>query len=233
MNEETPKLKICVFSAFTNMVDELNAVTLPLKEKYCARHGYELKTGTLPGTGCNQDEMYGFKRLALVIELLKSSEYDWIWVAGCDILITNPAIKLESLIDDNYGMVVGTEPTGSGMDSYLIRKSHGGLEFLERLLTYKDHPIGGAHEQSTVDHLWQEPEVKKVVKLIPQRRLNAYKYATLDQYRFLSEGFFTGTDFLGNSGEWQPGDFVLHTPGLPHVQQKLDIFAQVLPLIVE
>src|SRR5271154_783693 len=226
---------ICVFTAFTGLPDvaALNTVTMPRKAKYCSRHGYHLETAPLPGTGGNAQEMYGFKRLALVIDLLKRVDYDWVWVTGCDILITNPEIKLETLIDDDFGMVAGTDATGCGMDSYLIRKSHGGLELIERLLTFKDRPVGLLHDQSTLDHLWQEPEVKKVVKLIPQRLMNSYKYGSLHQYRFLSEGFFTGTDFLGNSGEWQPGDFVLHTPGLPNVQQKLDLFAQVIPLIKE
>lgn len=225
-------MKICLFSPFCNL-EELSAITLPNKQKYCARHGYDLLTPALTGTGCNQDEMYGFKRLALVIDMLKSGVYDWLWVAGCDVLITNLAIKLESLIDDDYGMVVGTEPTGVGMDSYLIRREKGGLELMELLFGFQSKPVGGAHEQSTLDFLRHDPELAKVVKLLPQRMLNAYKYATLHQYGFLSQGFVTGTDYLGNSGEWQPGDFVLHTPGLPYTQQKLDIFAGVIPLIQE
>lgn len=225
-------MKFCVFSAFTDMLPELVSITSPLKKLYCQKHGYEFKTDKLEGTECNENEKYGFKRLALVIELLKSDAYDWVWVTGCDVLITNLEIKLESLVDEEFGMVVGTEPTGSGMDSFLIRKQRGGLELMERLRSYSTHPIGGAHEQSTLDALIkEEPEVAKVVKLLPQRKLNAYKYKSLPQYAFLSPGFVTGTDFLGNSGEWQPGDFVLHTPGLPYSEQKLTLFAEAMPLI--
>jgi hypothetical protein len=215
------------------MLDDLLAVTMPPKERYCKRHGYDLLQPPLEGTGCNQDEMYGFKRLVLVIEMLKSGAYDWLWVSGCDVLITNHSITLESLIDDDYGMVIGTEPTGVGMDSFLIRKEKGGLELMERLLTFRKCPVGGAHEQSTLDHLRKDPEVAKVIKLLPQRKLNAYKYANLHQYAFLHQGFVTGTDHLGNSGEWQSGDFVLHTPGLPYTEQKLKIFAEVIPLVQE
>jgi len=225
-------MKICVFSAFTDMIPELVAATEPLRRYYCMKHGYEFLTQPLPGTGCNEDEKYGFKRLSLVIELLKSNAYDWIWVVGCDVLITNLNIKLESLIDDAFGMVVGTEPTGSGMDSYLVQRKRGGIELLEKLLTYRLAPIGCAHEQSTLDALIKEdPEVTKTVKLLPQRKLNAYKYESLSAYGFLSPGFLTGTDFLGNSGEWQPGDFVLHTPGLPYSEQKLLLFEKAGPLI--
>lgn len=223
-------MNICVFSPYSNLSD-LAAITVPNKQKYCTRHGYDLLTPPLGGTGCNQEEMYGFRRLVLVVEMLKSCKYDWMWVVGCDVLITNMAIKLESLIDDGFGMVVGTEPTGAGMDSYIVRKEKGGLELMEKLLSFRGSPVGGAHEQSTLDFLRQDPEVSKVVKLIPQRMLNAYKYATLHQYEFIHPGFVTGIDFLGNSGEWQPGDFVLHTPGLPYTEQKIDIFSEVFSMI--
>lgn len=224
-------MKICVFSPFCNLED-LVAVTLPNKQKYCALHGYDLLTPALSGTGCNEAEKYGLKRLPLVVELLKSDTYDWIWVVGTDVLITNLKITLESLIDDNYGLIVGTEPTGVGMDSYLVRKQ-GGLEVIEMLASFGQNPIGAAHEQSTLHHLMKDPEVSKIIKLVPQRQLNAYKYESLHQYEFLHPGFVTGIDCLGNSGEWQPGDFVLHTPGLPRTQQKLDILATVIPLIQE
>lgn len=225
-------MKICVFTATTGMIPELVAVTEPFKTQYCKQHGYEFRTGKLDGTGDNETEKYGFKRLALIADLLKEDLYDWIWVCGCDVLITNRQIKLESLIDENFGMVIGTEPTGCGMDSFLIRKSHGGLELVERLYEYRSKPIGGAHEQSTLDALMKEdPSLLKVVKLLPQRMLNAYKYKSLSQYGFLSQGFVTGTDFLGNSGEWQPGDFVLHTPGLPYSEQKLNLFAEAMPFL--
>lgn len=228
-------MKICVLSPRSQMPEmvPLVAITDPAKRRYCKRHGYEFLTPTLPGNRCNEEEKYGFKRLVLLVDLLKSNAYDWIWVVGCDVLITNPSIKLESLIDDNFGLVIGTEPGGVGMDSFLIRRARGGLELMERLLAYRDHPVGGAHEQSTLDSIRSESEVAKVIKVLPQRALNSYKYSTLHQYAFLHPGFVTGTDALGNSGEWQPGDFVLHTPGLPKEDQKIKIFSEVIPLIDE
>ncbi len=226
-------MKICVFSPFSNL-KELAELTVPNKRKYCDRHGYELLTPPLGGTGCNFDEMYGLRRrMPLVVELLKTNAYDWVWVVGVDVLITNMATNLRSILDEDYGMVVGTEPTGVGMDSYLIRSRKGGLEFLERVVSHKDAPLGAFQDQSTIDTLCrQEPELLKVVKLVPQRQLNAYKYEYLHQYGSLHPGFVTGTDCLGQSEEWQPGDFVLHVPGIGD-GQKLTILQETLPLIQE
>jgi len=228
-------MKICVFSPFSNL-KELAEITVPNKANYCVRHGYDFLIKPLGGTGCNEIEMYGFRRrMPLVIELLKANIYDWIWVVGVDVLVTNLAIKLESIVDDNYGMVVGTEPLGVGMDSYLIRKQKEGLEFLERVVSFMEKPIGAFHEQSTIDTLCrQEPEFSKVVKRVPQRTLNSFQYAktNLNVYGYISAGFVTGTDCLGNSGEWQPGDFVLHVPGIRD-DQKLAILKETLPLIQE
>lgn len=226
-------MKICVFSPFSNLA-ELAAITVPNKQKYCARHGYYFVTGPLGGTGCNEAEMYGFKRrMPLVIDMLKTDTYDWIWVVGVDVLITNLAVKLESIVDDDFGMVVGVEPNGVGMDSYLVRKQKGGLEFLELVASFRNKPVGPAHEQSTIEFLCkQHPEYLKVLKLIPQRKLNAYRYSTLHQYAFIHPGFLTGIDLLGNSGEWQPGDFVLHVPGIGD-DQKLSLLLEALPLIQE
>ena len=213
-------MKICVFSPYSN-IPELAAITVPNKRKYCERHGYDFLTPPLGGTGINQDEMYGFRRrMPMAIELLKSNKYDWIWVVGVDILVTNHTIKLESIVDDNYGMIVGTEPTGVGMDSYIVRSQKGGLEFIELVASYRNNPIGATHEQSTIDTLCkQNPELLKVLKLVPQRILNAYKYDTLRHYSVLHPGFANSTDCFGNSGEWQPGDFVLHTPGISDEQK--------------
>jgi hypothetical protein len=46
---------------------------------------------------------------------------------------------------------------------------------------------------------------KDIIKLVPQRTMNSYDYKMYG---------VDGIDMLGNDGQWQQGDWVVHWPGL-------------------
>lgn len=219
-------MKILVLSPYSPALEELASLTLPNKRKYCERHGYEFVAPPLEDAGINSVAMYGFRRLPMVIEKLKTGDYDWIWVAGCDVIVTNQAIKLESITDENYGMIVSAEALTVCMDSFLV--SPRCILFLERVMSHREKPIGDFHEQSTIEELVKLDEFKGIRKVVPQRVMNSYRYSTMDMYGFLSERFLTGTDSLGFSGEWQPGDFVFHCPGHNEIDFKVNIIKEIL-----
>jgi hypothetical protein len=59
-------------------------------------------------------------------------------------------------------------------------------------------------QQAVIDFY---PKFQHLFKLIPQRQINSYDYAMYGT---------DPTDLLGTSGQWVPGDFVIHWPGLPN-----------------
>lgn len=220
-------LKFCIYTMGRwESIGPLLEITLPNKIEYAKRHGYsfhfeEWSGGMFPG----------FERLAVLTYLLKCGHYDWVLWLGADALITNLNIKLESLADQNCGMVMATDFTQIQMDSFLVRAGHGGLDLIEEVWKYRTNPIGQWFEQSTLDALIKHPPFNAVVKVVPQRRMNSYRH---DWYRnWIPENPRIGshTDCMGTDGEWQRGDFVFHIPGRP-LDIKLRALREIAPLIV-
>lgn len=217
-------MKILVFAPYSHLHD-LAALTMPNKIEYCKRHGYEFSSNWLGGEGINIEGKYSFRRMGQVVDILKSGDWDWIWVVGIDVVITNQSIKLESIIDENFGLIHSSDsldPCLACMDSYLV--SMKALPLLECVMSYWENPIGGLHEQSTTHALCQEPRFNSIRKLLPQRVMNAYDY----QAPNISVYGLSGVDVFGNSGQWQPGDFVIHVAATNSTQFKIDYINTLL-----
>jgi hypothetical protein len=97
----------------------------------------------------------------------------------------------------------------------------------------KDNPIGGLQEQSTTFALCQEERFKGIRKLLPQRVMNSYQYKAdnMTPYGPHGSNWINGIDSLGESGEWQPGDFVIHVGATNSWQFKVQFIKDFLPNI--
>ena len=96
---------------------ELADLTNPNKQRYCDKHGYDFVPHF---TNFDFDKYYvdenrpkgmanwhgGFEKIGLVLRLLKSGKYDWVFWLGTDTLITNFDIKIEEVIDNDYHFIV-------------------------------------------------------------------------------------------------------------------------------
>ena len=226
-------MKILVYCPYSNL-HELADLTMPNKVEYCDTHGYGFDTHELGGEGINIEGQYTFRRLGFVVDKLKNGEWDewdWVWVCGLDVLITNMKIKLESIVDDNFGLIHSCdalEPCLACMDSFLVsRKS---IPLLECVMSYRDNPIGGLLEQSTTFSLVKEERFKGIRKLLPQRVMNSYQYKSenFTPYNHCGPNWPDAMDSLGHSGEWQPGDFVIHVGATNSVEFKLGFIREFL-----
>src|SRR5512135_2063638 len=206
-------------------IGEMLQLTLPNKVEYCRRHGYSLHVEEW-----TESLFPGFERLPVLIHLLKCGRYDWIFWLGSDCLITNLDRRLELLVDRDYGIIAATDFTQLQLDSFLIQKGRRGLEVMERVWAHRDHPLGQYYEQSTLDTLMNTPEFKGTVKLVPQRMMNSYQHKWYGDFALSNRLIADGKDIQGNSGRWQPGDFVFHIPGRPFAT-KLRALREVASLI--
>jgi hypothetical protein len=100
-------------------------------------------------------------------------------------------------------------------------------------MSMKDNPIGGLQEQSTTFALCQEERFKGIRKLLPQRVMNSYQYKAdnLTPYAGYGPNWVNGIDSLGQSGEWKPGDFVIHVGATNSWQFKVQFIKDFLPNI--
>lgn len=203
------------------------AITVPNKTEYCTRHGYCYYQDVFTG-GCHP--WPGYDRLPALLMLLKSNSYDWIFWLGCDALITNMSIRLEDLIDANYGMVAATDGNELQMDSFLVQKGKRGLELIQRVWDTRNETHGPYLEQSNLIKQSGKPEFSGTVKLIPQKQMNSMRYSLYPDY-YWNHRFVQKIDCLGNNGEWTPGDFVFHVPGRPF-ETKLNVLREISTLVV-
>ena len=173
------------------------------KVVYATKHGYDALCKT---DGFDPTVGIGFQKILIIKELLVARpDLEWIWWTGCDTLITNTSIKIEDRLDNNYHFIIASDCNGLNADSFLIRNSPEGRGFIDHIWNIRD---------SVKDDAWQEQraiinsveQFVDIIKIIPQRDLNAYNTAVYNNQSHL--------DSLGNVGTWRPGDWLIHWPGL-------------------
>lgn len=220
-------MNICLYTMHSNStIGQMAALTVPNKIQYCNRHGYAYHEEPWRG------ELFpGFERLPVLIYLLKCGYFDWVFWLGTDALITNLSRKLEELVDENHGMIMATDFTQIQMDSFLCQPKHGTIELLEAVWARRENPIGPWYEQSTLEHFMHEKRFRHTVKIVPQRRMNAYKHKWYSEWKSINSRVNHRLDCLGTDGEWQVGDFVFHIPGRP-LETKMQALREIIPLIM-
>jgi hypothetical protein len=159
---------------------------------------------------CKTDNFYGgvslgFEKILFIRDLLNTyTEIDWIWWTGCDAMITNFTIKVEERVDNQYHFIIATDCNGVNADSFFVRNSPEGKGFIDHIIgkmpLYKDH--GWQEQQIIIDSL---EEFKSIIKLVPQKLINAYDYKLYPECQ--------PVDKLGENGQWMPGDFLIQWPG--------------------
>jgi hypothetical protein len=201
------------------------------KVPYCERHGYNYELRLVESNNLHIHHG-GFRdlqrsKINMINEILNRSEEDsWVWWTGSDLMITNFTITLESIIDSNYHFIIASDFNGINADSFLVRNSEKGRRYLkmieDRLPTY-DHWEG---EQGIMKETYDEYK-NDVIKMVPQKNLNAYNYAN---YRHAYAHLEPLCDQLGTNGDWSIGDFVIHWPAtsFEYRIQAYDFYSQFI-----
>lgn len=96
-------MKIAVLCGYLPSLAELGRYTVDVnKAVYCARHGYTLFSPHEVDAKYADPQSHagGFtwSRLAMLLELVDSGLFDWVWTVGADTLVTNMDRRLEDLI---------------------------------------------------------------------------------------------------------------------------------------
>lgn len=213
-------MNFAVISLHNHNFQPLADLTWPNKIKYAEKWGY--------GYACKNNNFYGvalgFEKVWFIKDMLEAHpDIDWFWWVGCDTLVTNMSISLEDRVDNNYHFIIATDCNGINADSFLIRNSPEGKEYINMILSkyeeYKNH--GWLEQQVIIDTLDQN---KDIIKIVPQRDLNAYNYSLYPECQPIDKN--------GNNGNWQQGDLLIHWPGtsLPH---RIHLSQYYLTQIVE
>ena len=203
--KDSSKPKMAIVSIFNDRHQDLADLTwYNNKVKYAEKHGYL----ALPKTNNFSPEQVHFDKFVHILDVMKTRpDVDWVWWLDNDAMITNFDIKVEDLVDTDYHVIMPTDIAALNTGSFIVRNSAQAGEWLEFLLSkkkeYKDDKKW-FEQQAVIDFY---PKFQELFKIIPQQWLNSYDYKMYN---------VEGTDLLGQDGQWYPGDFVIHWPGLPN-----------------
>lgn len=190
------------------------------KVEYAERHeyAYACKTEGFYGVGV------GFEKIWFLRDMLTEyPDIEWLWWTGCDTLVTNMTTKLEDRVDNNYHFIIATDCNGINADSFFIRNSPEGRAYIDMIISrhmqYQSHVW--AEQQCIIESL---EEFKDIIKVVPQRDINAYDYGLYPECIPL--------DKSGNDGQWKEGDLLIHWPGTS-LPKRLELARHYMSKVVK
>ena len=190
-------MKIALATICVGALREICCATTRNFRHYCAMHGYDCIIQTTRTSNLEPS----WDKITLCKSLL--GKYDWVFWIDSDCIILNMSKKLEDLIDNNYNIIIAENIYGINAGVWLIQNTPWSLKAMDEVwnLASTFH-YTGTWEQAPLNHVIKKDANKGKCKIIPQRLMNAqlYKY-----WRHALP-----------SGEYRPGDFVLHFPGIPN-----------------
>jgi hypothetical protein len=208
------------------------------KLEYAKIHGYKAfcrMDNFVPNVGIGYQKIYYIKEL-----LENNPEIEWFWWTGTDTMITNFGTRIEDRIDTRYHFIVAVDKNGINADSFLIRNTPEGQKLFNEVLSLEEASSKFWDvEQRAISNLFGFPgtgeagwpegndlkvtnEYKDIVKLVPQRYMNAFNYQL---YHYTDH-----RDKLGWDGNWQIGDWLIHWPAtsLEYRSQLYDFYKEYI-----
>jgi hypothetical protein len=208
-------VKIALMSFYDEEFGPLADLIFPSQLEYCERWGY---TPFFGRPFENVDPRNGFDRFNAAYGLFDQGFDAVMWI-DADALITNHHIRIEDRLGDEK-FVISEDLHGINSGVFIARNHIETRELLfsminlgEKLL--KDHPF---REQECLNRYLSFRHYQRMVTVLPQRMLNA-----------VYNSFYRRPD--GFTGGWQPGDWVLHFPGI-YMPDRLRVVPEFVAQIV-
>jgi len=208
-------MKTALLSFYDESFEPLTNLTFPSLHEYCERWGYSPYFGK-PFTNC--DPRNGFDRFVAVYGLFEQG-YDAVMWIDADAMITNHNISIADRLGDEK-FVIAADLHGLNSGVFIARNHIETRELIMSLINLGemllgDHPF---REQEALNRYLSFDHYKRMVTILPQRMLNA----VINEYYQRPPGF---------TGNWQPGDWILHFPGIS-MPDRLRIVPEYVKQIV-
>jgi len=206
--------RVLVYTLFDEKYYELANITVPNKIEYCEKYGYYFNYR-------EKKFLYsslGFEKIYRVLDFLQNDQCDLLYWCGVDTVITNYGVQITELVDDKHDLFICGDANGLNADSFIIKNTDTAKNLLADILQYQLQN-NAKYEQE--DRYLNEQEVmvelitnkyKDSSLILPQRVMNSYDYSQYPTYHF-GDHFKDRKDYLGNDGDWQPQDFLIHFAG--------------------
>lgn len=197
-------MKVTLMTAASREYWPLMCMSSPNKLEYALRHGVQLHVNVHHGNaGCYDN--WG-ERVQFMSDSLDAYACDWLWFMGADTLITNMTTDIRKLCDPKFDLIMAVDVNGINNDSFLLKNSKASHDFLRRVMYRRDQLTDQCAMKAEMEAEGFE------VALVNQRLFNSYIYSEYDYG-------------LQPQGEWQPGDFVLHLPGM-RLERRIELMRE-------
>lgn len=212
-------MKICVLTSYSQAWQHTVAsyCTHSIKE-YCKRNRYEWIFAMPDTPNLHYTNWIKLRHSHKV--LFEERRYDVLLVLDADVLITNHGVRVEWFLDNIHGLHIARDINNINAGSMILSAGNDALKgFMETLLKQEPH---FDCEQNAIEH-WR-PQFPGVVRELPHPSINSYLYN-----EYPNGGVHGGTDPVEvphEGGQWKPGDFILHLPGLP-IARRMALMKEV------
>lgn len=187
---------IRILTHYTENWSDIAAVTIPVLENYCEKHGYHLSVFK----NTPYQNYTGKEKMKQILEVCKYG--DIAMVIDADAIITNPEIKIESFIDDEHDFYITKHVGNINAGVFILRFTQWTELFINKLLPSIGKEKVHCEQDAIMEYMVAHPNNKKI-KILPHPSINSFDYSLYKEH----------TDKIGSYEDWKPNDFVLHLPG--------------------
>lgn len=216
-------MKILVFTYWDNRskdkysFKDIGLLTNPSKEEYCKKWNYDFEYFEID----KYDKEIGWFKIETIKRKLESGYYSWVFYVEADAMIMNHTIDLNSILDNNYDIVLAKNSISKGWEGLncgviSVRNSEWSIKFLEKLLNKKEFWHNNQAEQAAIIDEFNnnEKEMLEHIKILNSRTINAYYHLWYPKDNFAM------------------GDFILHDAGA-HNSHRFELFTELKDKIIK
>jgi len=233
-------MKIAIAQLYTKDLDDWASIAVENKKRYARRNNYDLvsKRG-LYKTKLKRHPSW--HSIFLILEILETSNVDWVFWSDVDALIMDQTVKLESFIKPNCDIIIPSQGQGEycGIKTnnclccghYFIKNTQWSKDFLRHLWKwpkgkYDKYRNYGYWEQCGVNYMFNKNEMNfdDHVHVEKQNRvfnsfyfMDGYKHEAME-FNEWGESFFrtkaSKEELRKDLGSaYNEGDFIIHFAG--------------------
>lgn len=211
-----------------NTCEEVFELTLPSKQKYTKKHGYDLLTlrsfcnSTINKFGIFKQNHLGFMRALRVFEMLEY--YDTVMWIDADAIITNDTYTIQDFIKDDRILSVSWDWTGKksfSTGNFVIKNQKNIKPFFDTFLYIAQQIVQTntwGEEQTAFNWMYTNTSFKENIAILDHNFLNAVPSKSM-----LGEVWSTRPEI---QFPWNKNCFLAHLTGIPN-QNRIEILKRV------
>lgn len=197
--------------------EELANLVVPYWQEYCQKWGYtfHLEQGILPEYS---NVHSSFSKTAQVLAYYKKEMPQALWVVDMDMLITNFGIAAQNYISAKHAITITNDINGLNSGSYFLNGfwTTKCELWLKSVLSLRFQTTSEQHSM-----WWLEEAYREDTFYFPHPSFNSIPY---HKYSYGQQQW--------DQGQWNEGQLLCHLPGMTN-EQRIEIFNQIIPLIVK